>query len=54
MAFSCRQSLQKYRVDRSALEDAGLLQRPANEIDLDGVLGIGEDAAELVDEIDEA
>ena len=36
------------------LEDAGLLQRPANEVDLDGVLGIREDAAELVDEIDEA
>ena len=40
--------------DIERLEDAGLLQRPANEVDLDGVLGIREDAAELVDEIDEA
>jgi segregation and condensation protein B len=40
--------------DIERLEDAGLLQRPANEIDLDGALGIREDAAELVDEIDEA
>jgi len=40
--------------DIEKLEDAGLLQRPANEIDLDGALGIREDAAELVDEIDEA
>jgi chromosome segregation and condensation protein ScpB len=40
--------------DIETLEDAGLLQRPANEVDLDGVLGIREDAAELVDEIDEA
>ena len=36
------------------LEDAGLLERPANATDLDGVLGIREDAAELVDETDEA
>jgi segregation and condensation protein B len=39
--------------DIEKLEDAGLLQLPANEIDLDGALGIREDAAELVDEIDE-
>jgi segregation and condensation protein B len=37
--------------DIESLEDAGLLQRPANEIDLDGMLGIREDAAELVDGI---
>jgi len=29
--------------DIESLEDAGLLQRPANEIDLDGVLGIREE-----------
>jgi hypothetical protein len=40
--------------DIESLEDAGLPRRPANEIDLDGALGIREDAAELVDEIDEA
>ncbi len=32
---------------------AGLLQRPANVTDLDGVLGVGDEHAELVDEIDE-
>jgi chromosome segregation and condensation protein ScpB len=40
--------------DIESLEDAALPRRPANEIDLDGALGIREDAAELVDEIDEA
>jgi hypothetical protein len=40
--------------DIESLDDAGLPRRPANEIDLDGGLGIREDAAELVDEIDEA
>jgi chromosome segregation and condensation protein ScpB len=40
--------------DIEKLEDAGLLQRPGTEPDLDGVLGIREDTAELVDEIDEA
>ena len=40
--------------DIEKLEDAGLLQRPANEIDLDGMLGIRDDDAELVNEIDEA
>ena len=40
--------------DIESLDDAGLPRRPANEIDLDGALGIREDAAELVDEIDEA
>ena len=34
------------------LEDAGLLQRPAYETDLDGVLGLGDEHAELVDEIE--
>ena len=40
--------------DIESLDDAGLPRRPANEIDLDGALGIREDAAELVYEIDEA
>ncbi len=39
--------------DIERLEDAGLLQRPANATDLDGVLGLGDEHAELVDEIDE-
>ena len=39
--------------DIEKLEDAGLLQRPASETDLDGVLGLGDEHAELVDEIDE-
>jgi segregation and condensation protein B len=38
--------------DIERLEDAGLLQRPANEIDLDGVLGIREDAVELAEEFE--
>jgi chromosome segregation and condensation protein ScpB len=38
--------------DIESLEDAGLLQRPANEIDLDDVLGIGEDDRELVNEME--
>ena len=38
--------------DIEKLEDAGLLQRPANEIDLDGALGIRDDDAELVDEME--
>ena len=40
--------------DIESLEDAGLLQRPEPEIEIDGALGIGEeDEAELVDEMDE-
>jgi hypothetical protein len=39
--------------DIEKLEDAGLLQRPASETDLDGVLGLGDGHPELVDEIDE-
>ena len=39
--------------DIEKLEDAGLLQRPEPEIDLDEVLGIREDDAELMNEIDE-
>jgi segregation and condensation protein B len=38
--------------DIESLEDAGLLQRPANEADLDGVLGLDDEHAELVDEIE--
>ena len=38
--------------DIERLEDAGLSQRPANEIDLDGVLGIRDDDAELVNEME--
>jgi segregation and condensation protein B len=38
--------------DIERLEDAGLLQRPANEIDLDGVLGIRADAVELAEEFE--
>ena len=39
--------------DVESLEDAGLLQRPALEADLDGLLGIGNQDGELIDEIDE-
>ena len=39
--------------DVESLGDAGLLQRPANEIDLDGALGISEDDGERVDEMDD-
>ena len=39
------------RISKS-LEDAGLLQRPANVADLDGVLGLDDEHAELVDEIE--
>ena len=40
--------------DIETLEDAGLLQRPEPEIEIDGALGIGEeDEAERVDEMDE-
>jgi chromosome segregation and condensation protein ScpB len=38
--------------DIESLEDAGLLQRPANLADLDGVLGLDDEHAELVDEIE--
>jgi len=39
--------------DIEKLEDAGLLQRPANESDLDDMLGIGdEDAVELAEEVE--
>jgi segregation and condensation protein B len=38
--------------DIESLEDAGLLQRPANVADLDGVLGVDDEHAELVDEIE--
>jgi segregation and condensation protein B len=38
--------------DIEKLEDAGLLQRPANVADLDGVLGLGDEHAELVDEME--
>ncbi len=38
--------------DIEKLEDAGLLQRPANVADLDGVLGLDDEHAELVDEIE--
>ena len=38
--------------DIESLEDAGLLQRPANVADLDGVLGLDDEHAELVDEIE--
>ena len=38
--------------DIERLEDAGLLQRPANVTDLDGVLGLDDEHAELVDEIE--
>jgi len=38
--------------DIESLEDAGLLQRPANVADLDGVLGLDDERAELVDEIE--
>jgi len=39
--------------DIEKLEDAGLLQRPANESDLDDMLGIGdEDAAELAEDVE--
>jgi segregation and condensation protein B len=36
--------------DIESLEDAGLLQRPENVADLDGVLGLDDEHAELVDE----
>ena len=39
--------------DVESLEDAGLLQRPALEADLDGLLGIGNQDGELMDKIDE-
>jgi segregation and condensation protein B len=40
--------------DIEKLEDAGLLQRPANKSDLDGVLAIGdEDTVELAAEADD-
>ena len=38
--------------DIEKLEDAGLLQRPANVADLDGVLGLDDEHAELVDEME--
>ena len=38
--------------DIESLEDAGLLQRPENVADLDGVLGLDDEHAELVDEIE--
>jgi segregation and condensation protein B len=38
--------------DIERLEDAGLLHRPANVADLDGVLGLDDEHAELVDEIE--
>ncbi len=38
--------------DIESLEDAGLLQRPANVADLDGVLGLDDEHAELVDEME--
>jgi segregation and condensation protein B len=38
--------------DIESLEDAGLLQRPANVADLDGVLGLDDEHAELVDELE--
>ena len=38
--------------DIEKLEDAGLLQRPPNVTDLDGVLGLGDEHAELVDEME--
>ena len=39
--------------DIESLEDAGLLGRPANVTDLDGVLGLGDEDAAFADEIDE-
>jgi chromosome segregation and condensation protein ScpB len=38
--------------DIESLEDAGLLQRPENVADLDGVLGLDDEQAELVGEIE--
>jgi len=38
--------------DIESLEDAGLLERPAPETDLDGALGIRDDDAELVNEME--
>ncbi len=38
--------------DIEKLEDAGLLQRPANVTDLDGLFGLGDEHAELVDEME--
>lgn len=38
--------------DIERLEDGGLLQRPATEVDLDGVRGIGEDVVELAEELE--
>ena len=38
--------------DIEKLEDAGLLQRPPNVTDLDGVLGLGDEHAELVDKME--
>ena len=38
--------------DIESLEDAGLLQRPANVADLDDVLGLDDEHADLVDEIE--
>jgi hypothetical protein len=39
--------------DIERLEDEGLLERPVNEAEIDGALGISEADAELVDEIGE-
>jgi len=39
--------------DIEKLEDAGLLQRPTYGIDLDGVLGLGDEGTEFLDEINE-
>jgi segregation and condensation protein B len=39
--------------DIEKLEDAGLLRRSANEIELDGLLRLGDEDAELIDAIDE-
>ena len=38
--------------DMESLEDAGLLERPVNETELDGALGIPEAEAELMDDVD--
>ena len=38
--------------DIEKLEDAGLLQRPGNVADLDGVLGLDDEHAELIDEME--
>ena len=38
--------------DIESLEDAGLLQRPGNLADLDGVLNIDDEHGELIDEME--